>query len=369
MTSTPKQDRDMPPAAPRSRRYEPATEARTTVAFWSIGIGIAAAVVCAVIVIDILLVAFAALLIAIFLRSLGDLVGRYTPLNGFWSVIVVILVLLGMSVGVGLIVFPRIDDQLEQMQTSLPQAMESLKQTLDRYRIGHWVMEHLPTLNELRIGRINWVGGVAGLISNATWAVGMMIVACIVGLYIALKPEAYREGAIALVPPQRRRRAETVFARVGRALQWWLLGKCLSMLIVGLLTGLGLWLLGIDLALTLAIIATVLAFIPNFGPIMAAIPAVLLGIMVSPMMGVWVAVLYIGIQTVESYILTPLIHKRTISLPPGLTITMQLVMGVLLGGVGLVLATPLTAAALVLVKELYVEPNEQGLDRLRRGDS
>lgn len=126
------------------------------------------------------------------------------------------------------------------------------------------------------------------------------------------------------------------------------------MAIIGACTAVGLWALGVPLALTLALLAAALTFVPNFGPILAAVPAVLLGLLESPTKALYVVLLYVGVQTVESYVLTPLIQKRTVSAPPALTILAQVLLGVLVGGLGVVLATPLTAVALVLARELYV---------------
>ena len=127
------------------------------------------------------------------------------------------------------------------------------------------------------------------------------------------------------------------------------------MIIIGVLTAVGLWLLGVPLALTLGLLAALLTFIPNIGPILAVVPAALLALLQSPTRALYVVLLYLGIQTVESYLLTPLMQKRTVSLPPALTIFAQVLMGILVGRIGLVLATPLTAALFVLVKMLYVE--------------
>jgi predicted PurR-regulated permease PerM len=135
----------------------------------------------------------------------------------------------------------------------------------------------------------------------------------------------------------------------------WMFGKVLSMIAVGALTWLGLGLLGIPLALSLAVLAAALTFIPNFGPVLSAVPAVLLGLMNSPARAAYVALLYVGIQTAESYVLTPIFQKKAGALPPALLIVAQVAMGSLSGGIGLAVATPLTAALLVLVRHLYVE--------------
>ncbi len=117
----------------------------------------------------------------------------------------------------------------------------------------------------------------------------------------------------------------------------------------------GLTLLGVPLSGTLGLIAAILSFIPSLGPLISVIPAIMLGLTISPMMGLWVALLYLGVQTLEANVITPLIQRRAISLPPAFVLTSELLMGVLLGGAGLAFATPLTAVILVLVNMLYVE--------------
>lgn len=127
------------------------------------------------------------------------------------------------------------------------------------------------------------------------------------------------------------------------------------MILIGSLTTAGLWLLDVPLALTFGVLSALFTFIPNIGPPLAILPAILLALTLSPTRALYVLLLYLVIQTVESYLLTPLLQQRVVSLPPALTISAQILMAVLLGGLGLALATPLTAVSLVLVKMLYVE--------------
>jgi predicted PurR-regulated permease PerM len=139
------------------------------------------------------------------------------------------------------------------------------------------------------------------------------------------------------------------------ALIWWMVGRFSSMAVVGIMTMIGLWILGIPLPFTLGVIAAVLSFIPNIGPIISVIPALLLALLDSPSKVLYVILLYIGIQTVESYIITPLIQKRAVSLPPALLISVQIMIGVLLGAFGLILATPLMVVIIVLVQTIYIQ--------------
>jgi predicted PurR-regulated permease PerM len=127
------------------------------------------------------------------------------------------------------------------------------------------------------------------------------------------------------------------------------------MLFIGLLTWIGLYFIGVPLALTLGLIAGLLSFIPNFGPIFSAIPAILLAFINSPTSALYVLALFVGVQIIESNIVTPLIERRTVELPPVLTVVSQLALAVLFGAVGLILATPILAVVMVLVQTIYIQ--------------
>ena len=127
------------------------------------------------------------------------------------------------------------------------------------------------------------------------------------------------------------------------------------MIFIALLTWIGLWILGVPLSLTLGLIAGLLSFIPNFGPILSAVPAILLAFIASPISAVYVLILFIIVQLIESNLVTPYIERQTVELPPALTVFAQLALSVLIGGVGLILATPLLAVIVVLVQSAYIE--------------
>jgi predicted PurR-regulated permease PerM len=127
------------------------------------------------------------------------------------------------------------------------------------------------------------------------------------------------------------------------------------MAFVGIVTGIGLALLGMPMALTFGILAGLLDFVPNFGPLLAALPVVLLALVQSPTQALWVVLLYVGVQTLEAYLISPLVERRTASVEPAAIIGSQLLAAVLLGGPGVVLATPIAAVTLVLVRMLYLE--------------
>jgi predicted PurR-regulated permease PerM len=127
------------------------------------------------------------------------------------------------------------------------------------------------------------------------------------------------------------------------------------MVLIGGLTALGLALIGVPLAITLGLVAGALNFVPYVGPLLSFVPAALIALLQGPHVVVWVLVLYVLVQVVESYLVTPLVQQRAVHLPPALIITAQVVLGLVFGGVGLLVATPLTAAAVIVVQLVYVE--------------
>jgi predicted PurR-regulated permease PerM len=163
---------------------------------------------------------------------------------------------------------------------------------------------------------------------------------------------------VELTPKKGRAKGEDVLNKLGENLKKWLKGKIFSMTVVMILTGIGLSILGVPMWLVLAIIAGILNFIPNFGPLIAMIPAVLVAFMQGPSTAALVAGMFILIQVVESNFITPMVQQKLISIPPALIISAQLLISPLTGGWGLVLATPLMLIIMILVQELYIKENQ-----------
>jgi predicted PurR-regulated permease PerM len=194
-----------------------------------------------------------------------------------------------------------------------------------------------------------------GMASSVLGIGGDLVVILATSIFLAIAPGTYTSGLLRLVPPRWRPRGQQVLEEVGSTLQFWFLGQFADMLVVTLLTGAGLAILGVPLALTLALIAGLFNFVPYIGALAGAVPALAVAVGQSPRMAVYVAILFVVVQTLEGNIIALLIQKRTVDLPPALTILSQTVLGTLFGVMGLILATPLTAAAMTAVRMIYVE--------------
>ncbi len=306
---------------------------------------------------DVLLLIFAAALLAIFLRGLGDVVCRYTSISEGLSVLVVTVGLIGILAAAIALLAPDVADQVRHLRETMPVSAREAAEYISRFDWGRTLIEQLPSFEEMRdkIGGVTLLAGVGGFFSSTVGAVGNFFIVILLAIYFALEPRFYLRGFTNLFPIAKRTRVREILFAIGDTLSWWLIGKVLSMVFIGLLTWIGLSLLGVPLALTLGVIAGLLSFIPNFGPILSAVPALLLAFVESPMKAVYVLILFIAVQLVESNVVTPFIERKTVEIPPALTIVFQLILAVLVGGLGLVLATPLLAVLLVLVQKIYVE--------------
>jgi predicted PurR-regulated permease PerM len=245
---------------------------------------------------------------------------------------------------------------MRQLQLLLPEAVQNVKNYIGQYEWGRNAIDSLPSLNEWIARRGGTViSQLTGLASTTVGVVINILIVFIIGLFLASQPDLYARGLKHLVPLAHRVHIGEVLSVIEDALRRWLIGRFGLMLINGALTALGLWVLRVPLAFTLGLLAGLLNFVPNFGPWIAAIPAVLIAFLQGPRQALSVGVLYLVLQSADGYLLTPLVDRRSVELPPVLTITAQVLLGLAFGFIGILLASPLTAVAMILVKMLYVE--------------
>ncbi|MGK4005215.1 AI-2E family transporter [Sorangium sp. So ce1036] len=305
-------------------------------------------------VFDVVALLFAGVLLAVFLCGIAGWLSRRTRLRRGWALGATVVALAAVvAVSVWLIA-PSLAAQVDELAQRLPQAARRITEHVERYAWGRKLVARLAEVQGLPHAREALLGATR-LLSTTLGAVTGALIVLFVGLFLAAEPAAYRKGLLRLTPVARRARAAAVLDDLGHILRRWLLGRLLSMAVVGVMTWIGLALLGIRLALSLAVLAATLAFVPYIGPVLALLPAALLGLLQGPAMAGYVVALYLGVQLVESYLITPLIQRSTVALPPGLILATQVLMGALTGGLGVVLATPMLAALVVLTKRVYVE--------------
>lgn len=299
---------------------------------------------------DVLFVVFAGLLFGVFFGGGGDWLAKHIGIPRGWGVGLFLLLIIASILCAVFTFAPIVTEQFDRLVEQLPPAIERLRGRIQEYPWGDELVQRATP------GALMPNGGAAATAVTTTFgALGNFLIMLFIGLYVALDPETYRRGFIMLLAPSARATGNQILGKAVDTLRNWLVAKLMAMAIVGGLTWLGLWLVGVPLAFILGLIAALLAFIPNIGPILAAIPAILLGLSEGVTTGMLVAAVYVAVQTIESYAITPLIQQDRVSLPPALTISTQLLMGVLFGMMGLALATPIAALGLTLVRETYVK--------------
>jgi predicted PurR-regulated permease PerM len=313
---------------------------------------------------NVLFVLFFGVLGGLFLSVFADrLVARGLP--RILSVILVLVAMLVLAAAFTIVLWPTVREQLAMLGRELPQLLEGAgRWATDQYRalIGQPEAPPPDLEAEVRsqipqqIGAV--VAGAVPIINTAIGAVAGMLIVLAVSIYVAMDPRLYRRGVERLLPPRHRERSGLALDRTADSLRRWMVGTLINMVVVGVVTGIGLWVLGIPAAIALAVIAGVFEFIPIIGPILASVPAIALALTVSPLTALWVTIFYIVIQQLESNVLTPLVMRGAVRLPPALTVLFQTLMAVIFGFLGLLLAVPILAAVMVLVKTLYVEPLE-----------
>jgi predicted PurR-regulated permease PerM len=303
---------------------------------------------------DILLLLFTGILLAIFLRTLSNWVQAQTKLGKMPSLILVIIGLVVLLGGAGWLMAAPISDQFNELSTQIPTAVDKIRHYLQQYPWGQKLLE--PIKSDDILPRAKTILGEArGIFSITFSAITGFFLIIFIGLYLAMNARFHIDGLIKLFPMDKRGRAREVLGDVGLLLQRWIVGQLVSMTIIGLVTGTGLYFVGVPLAGILGFLTGFLDFIPLVGPFIAGTISVLLAFVISPTKALYVLIIFVGMQFLESHLLIPIVQKRAAELPPVLTLIAMVLFGSLFGFMGVLLATPMLAVIMVLVRKLYIE--------------
>lgn len=298
----------------------------------------------------VILLILAGVLVSAFFLGMGNFIESKTPLKHNASLAVSVVMSIIVSIGIAFALAPHVSEQIRSLQKQLPKAAEKTIDDFKNTKFGGLIVERAENMQlDADKGQItSFFGSLFGTLST-------IYIILFLGLFFMVAPTVYLNGVVKLFPINRRERTREILLAMGNTLKNWLLGKLLSMFIVGILTGIGLIALGMPLALTLALFAAIISFIPNFGPIIALVPAFLLAFTQSPLMALYVVILYVSIQAIESNVLTPLIQKKMISLPMAMVLIAQILLGLFTGVLGIILAVPLMAICIVFIRMAYIE--------------
>jgi predicted PurR-regulated permease PerM len=253
------------------------------------------------------------------------------------------------------VIGPPLTGQINDLLVQLPEAVARFRERLASQAWANRILAEPNALRDLMPSPKEVMGGVTSAFSRTLGVVANVFVILFIGIYGAADPRSYVSGVVHLTPKRNRDRAREVMDALAHALRWWLVGRLTMMSVVGVLTTLGLWIAGVPTPLALGLLAALLSFVPYVGPILSFFPAVLVALMVSLTTVVYVVIVFGLVQTLESYVITPLVQQRAVSMPPVILITAQIAMGVIAGAAGVLLAAPLAIVVIVLLQMLYVE--------------
>jgi len=301
------------------------------------GLGIAVALV--VLLIQPLLIIFGGMVFASMLDGGVRLIGRVAPLPRGLRLMIVVVLVIAFVAGVFYLTGIQIAQQAEQLRATL---------TVQGNRVSAFItslglMPGASDISGIAQQALGSVGRLTSAVGTVLGAVGSLVMVMTIGLFIAIEPRLYERGLQWMVPMAARDEFAVTIARMARTLRVLLAGRLLGMLFEGVLTWILLWIAGVPMALLLGIITGILAFIPNIGAFVSGVLMVSVGFSAGPDQGLWAIAVYFGVQTFDGYVLIPLVARRTVDLPPALTLSAQILASTLFGVLGLALADPMVA--------------------------
>ncbi len=338
------------PRRPSSRLVGRPSKARGLILF---AFGLLAVTAVTVFTVRMLLAVFAGVLFAIVLRAVGSFIARQVHVPFAVVLTLLVLVLVGGTVLAIVLAVPRVGDEIEGLRTVLPPAIHRLTGSLG---YGDVLEQHLGGQKLENAQLDKFLHGVVATVGTGFDVLAGLVVCFFVAIYGAADPEAYASAVRAVVPVRHRPLADAIMKEATRELGRWLLGRLVAMIFVAVTTGVAFVLLKVPLAVPLALLAGLLTFVEYIGAVASAVPAVLLAFSQGPVSALWVALTYTGVHVIEGYVLTPLLARNAVRMPPALTLVGQALFGVLVGPLGLTFSTPLLVVAISAGKEWRRRP-------------
>jgi len=326
---------------------------------------------------------FAGMLLGVALNAMSNLLGRVVRLPHSLRLAVVCLVLAGMLSGVVVLGGATIAQQTTVLTNTIKSQLVNVKAFLEKNGIDTGLFDFgnltttpadssapatsapatpgaAPTHNLPSAGTIASSGGVIfsqslKLILGTVSAVGNFFIVLFLGLAFAVQPGIYRDGLLFMAPAKHRARTVAIVDRIGETLERWLIAQIITMTAVFLVTWIGLSIIGIQSSFILGIQAGLLAFIPTVGAILGGLIVVLASLASGWVAALSAFILFLGVHALESYVLTPIIQRQALDIPPATLFAFQILLGVVFGIWGLALALPLMAIVKVMIDHFKAE--------------
>jgi predicted PurR-regulated permease PerM len=301
-------------------------------------------------------VLFAGALFALFLRAISRWIARALRIP--YALALAVVVLLGLSAtAVGAVLLaPSAEAEFQELSEELPAALDRVKERLRRAPIvGRDASAAVKSPRPKSVQNVLQRAALAA-IGNSVELIAGLLVVFFVGVYGAAQPRVYESAVLALLPDGERPRARRALHKMAEDLTRWLLGRCVAMLFVGVTTGIAFHLFRLPLAAALGVFAGLLTFVEYAGAVISAVPPLLLALAQSPTTAATVLALYTGLHVIEGYVLTPLLARASVRLPPAIALSSQILLGTLAGPLGLTFSTPLLVVVISTVRAFREQP-------------
>lgn len=308
--------------------------------------GLAIGIALVVLLIQPLLIIFAGLVFAAMLDGGVRLLGKVLPIGRGLRLLIVVLLVVAFLLGVFYLTGVQIAAQAEQLRTTLETQADRLADWATRMGI----MPGKPDVMGLVRQAGGQIGKLTSFLGTAAGALSSLFMILVLGLFIAMEPRIYDRGLQWMVPLSERRNFAITVERMAKTLRTLLAGRLAGMAFEGVLTWICLWVAGVPMALLLGILTGLLAFIPNVGAFISGALMIAVGFSAGAHTGVLAIIIYLAVQTFDGYVVIPMVARRTVDLPPALTLGAQILASALFGILGLALADPMTALIKVMLE-------------------
>jgi predicted PurR-regulated permease PerM len=308
--------------------------------------GAAILIALAILLVQPLLVIFAGLVLGVMFDGGVRLLGRVMPVGRGLRLLIVVLGVLLFLIGTFYLMGVGIVQQVEQLRATL----EGQTVRLTTYLTNQGLMPGASDISGVARQAMSSVGRLTSWVGSAVGAITTLFFILVLGLFFAMEPRVYERGMQWLVPRGERHEFSLTLDRMGFTLRRLLAGKLIAMVAQGVLTWILLAIVGVPLAALLGIITGVLAFIPNIGAFVSGVLMVAVGFSAGVDTGLWAIGIYVVVQGLDGYVFSPLVAKKTVDMPPALTLGAQILASAIFGLIGLALADAFVAMAKVALE-------------------
>jgi predicted PurR-regulated permease PerM len=296
----------------------------------------------------VVLMIFGAIILAMLLRLGAEPLKRWLFLPEPLALLLSAIIVLTVIGGAGYLFGSRLAEEFQDVAQRASSASSSIQATLQGSDFGKFL------LNRMSTGDFAVTSVLSGFLRLSTSFIEALIIVMISGIYLAAQPRLYRNGLIWLFPHPRHARVAGIIDGIGEALRLWLIGQLIQMVVIGALVMVAVWIIGVPSPLALGLIAGVGEFIPYLGPILAAIPAVLVALTKSPEIALWTLFAYLIIHQIEGQVLAPLVQRRMVSIPPAVMLLGIAALTYLFGTTAIIFAAPIAVVVFTAVNLIYV---------------